>query len=372
MYFRLFLATTTALGLLSSVAYADSNETYLTQTGNLNAATILQDGRQNRAGKPAAGAMVQNGDNNIIFIDQTGPSSPPNPKHSRSRASVGEDGNGVDQIGDNNRLQIIQVTTTTNWATSVGEVQQTANGVSGLEVTNDVSVNQNDPDGRSSTVLRIRQTYTGDGTIAGDRNLVTIDQTGGSQAIGRLTNSGSRGAYQNGVGNTIDVDQAGSLNGINFVSQTGAYNIATLNQNGTSNVIFNTIQTGDNNDANISQTGNNNLLSSLTQTGFTGGLGNTASLSFSGNNNGQGTFSAQVGSLGLAEATVLQQGDDNDLSYSVIGGGNLYAFSQVGNSNTTTGTVSGDNNQMAVLQNGDSNNSSASQTGTGNRISVTQ
>ena len=66
----------------------------------------------------------------------------------------------------------------------------------------------------------------------------------------------------------------------------------------------------------------------------------------------------------------MQNGANNDLSFSVNGNSTRYGFVQLGDYNDVSGATSGDNNEVAVMQNGSHNVSDFTQTGDNNDLGV--
>lgn len=395
MKLKLTLATATALGLLVAAASADNNWASVNQRGdgnsadvtqsstgsnnqtrilqgqasapgNNNIAIVDQDGTGNLAGfqnyGDSAWTLRQYGHNNLIDIEQDGRNNEVG-QDNGSRYG-GRSGNvnfggavGVQQTGSRNILKVEQSNAAQTYSeNAVGAVRQTAD-INATETTNEINIVQEPSivtgvNGPRHYVGFVKQTNTGPGTSAALKNLVDINQTGG----GHPNPTGKDGNHvynvtQNGTANSADLDQHGHTNRIRTVSQAGTLNEAT-----------------------VSQTGFNNNVASITQDNSGGGtLGNTISMTFNGDLNGNGSFgTGPAGALGLAQATVGQLGDDNLVDYDVTGNSNLFAFNQVGDGNTIDGEVNGNGNQVAIAQIGGNNTSVFTQTGGGNNLGVSQ
>lgn len=325
----------------------DDNRAFLTQLGESNLATILQDGNNNTAGytvySSSYGDMVQNGNNNTLHIDQTSNGNQVANNSSNAR---------VKQIGNYNLIDIDQLAhgSTGTRVNRVTRVEQASSG-SASQLTNMLTVTQEGFDGEDpsttndnyaeSWVRAVLQTHS-----TGAANELTINQAGGTY----------------NAGNTVYL-----------ALQDGSGNVGNVEQTGTSNMLTTLSQLGDANSATVTQTGSSNLVVALTQdnTG-SGALGNSATLNFTGDSNGVGSFSGLASSLSLGVAEVSQLGDDNLVSYTVDGNSNLFGFEQIGDGNSSVATVTGNDNQAAISQNGNNNDAPFTQLGDNNNIAVSQ
>lgn len=359
MKLKITLATATAMGVLMGAAgAADNNSAYIDQSGSTNNALILQSGSGNHAGDNSAKNRIQQtGDNNDLKITQSG-----------SSARVGTGGNfgsqnlGVDQLGDYNRLEILQT-----GSGSVNTVQQNSQGATAVPsgVVNEAIVKQLNGNG-STLVSRIDQTYTGNATTDA-KNLVTIDQnatgTGPRVGGGGSTGDQSGGVFQTGFANTIDIDQIGRYDRTNEVRQSGSENSFTVLQQYSNTGGFNGneftlgTQTGIANVASLTHAGARNFTALVQQDNSAGGsVGNDAVVSLTGDSNGFGGLSRAAAAAGASSSSVVQLGDENDVSYIVTGNDNQYGFYQDGTLNKATNiVVNGSGNELGVYQEGTNN-----------------
>ena len=409
MRLKIVLSTATALGLVVAVtgAYA-GNSTAVNQNGSDNSALILQDGDLNRAGTSQYGVgqydIYQNGNDNTLSISQSGNgngigtnnslyygvgfSTPLDrrPASTGFRTQLGGNpyGHGVDQYGSFNSLTVTQVEGSSYAdGNAIGTVQQNA-ALTATVTTNSLTITQDNGDGGAlapvpypgpqtyNYVGQVWQDNTGAGTSLSETNTAVVAQhTDGLEGY----NHGNRVDFltQVGTGNNTDILQLGLDHVINDTKQTGANNTADFDQTGSNNWVGTAYQTGDNNYAKVEQNGIGNELVSLNQdnTG-SGSIGNSATLTFDGNDNGTGSFTGDALGISLGEATVNQLGDNNLLAYNVTGNTNLFAFSQIGDTNVIDGTVNGNGNQVAIAQLGNGNNATFTQIGNFNNLGVSQ
>ena len=392
MNLKMALAVGTAVGLLATGAQADSNLSRIIQAGTGNTANVDQAGKNNVAGSPsyANHALNQNGNNNTIDISQTGSGnrvgSENNSLPGSSYTAVpsgwgfgiiyGLLNDGVDQIGSKNTLEITQANPATQYEGNiVGTVKQTSL-LAASAAANSATITQNAP-GSSGYARNVVGEVIQDNT-GGAVNDVDITQTGANyynnNRIVRVT--------QKGTGNDFDATQTGEGNLLTLAEQKGAggtggsnNKIAVSQTGGNDNLFGSLSQIGDNNYLSATAIGSGNQLVSVSQNNSGAGtVGNSATLSFTGLNNGVGMLTGDAATVGVTLATVNQLGDNNQLSYLVTGNSNLYGFNQIGNTNSITGTVTNsNNNQVAVYQNGASNTAVFAQSGGGgNNAGITQ
>ncbi len=404
----LVLGTALALLAATGVAYAGSNETYLDQLGNGNSASTGQDSAAvvgNQAGI-ASDSMKQTGDNNSLAITQSGDEN----KVGTHWNSGSNKGLGVDQNGDRNSITIDQ----SKNQNAVYEVQQT--GAAGATSQQNMLTITQKTDGNAygaNSVVSVNQTNTGG--VAANANTIEILQTdlhtgpGANNGIGRPNANGlAGGIIQEGSGLGVTVNQVGRHNKIFSIDQYGTGTPSngttiTINQSGAAgngsdgvdNAVRKVVQGTDvlgvsDSTVAINQYGSRNYIGLVSQTG---GDGNHANLTFAGNDNGgsgnvgnngtAGSFTALgvanslATSGGLSESEVIQTGAGNNISYTVTGNENLFAFSQIGSGNTIDGTVgdtsASSSNEVAILQNSSGNTASFSQTGAGsNNLAIHQ
>ncbi|MCY0094037.1 hypothetical protein [Hoeflea ulvae] len=408
MKLKIVLSTATALGLIAGLtaAYA-GNSTAVNQNGTDNSAMVLQDGDLNRAGTSAYGVgqydIYQNGNDNTLSITQRGNgngigtnnslyynvgfATPTDrrPASTSFRTQLGGNpyGHGVDQYGSFNALTVTQVEGSSySDGNAIGTVQQNA-ALSATVTTNALTITQDNGDGGAlapvaypgpqtyNYVGQVWQDNTGAGTSLSETNTAVIAQhTLGANGY----DHGNRVDFltQVGTGNNTNILQLGLDHVINETEQDGANNAADFDQTGTNNWIGTAHQFGSFNYAKVEQNGSGNELVSLSQDNGAGSIGNSATLIFNGNDNGTGSFTGDALAVGLTEATVVQLGDDNMLTYTVTGDTNVFAFSQIGNTNVIDGTVTGNGNQVAIAQLGNGNTTNFTQTGNFNVLGVNQ
>nr|WP_319512951.1 hypothetical protein [uncultured Cohaesibacter sp.] len=217
---RLALLATAATGVLTvaGLAYAANNEAYIEQSGSDNTASIDQtnSGVETTGNKFGSSTLTvrQEGDLNSINSIQSGDSN-----------SIGLQGDGVDQLGANNEIEIWQ-TSDSNTIGSVQQIESTATGADG------------------SNYLRVKQ-QVGDNNVVGT---VTQETTadGNNRAILRQDGSNNRiksvNQYNNGDGeNNAVVRITGDSNGTNdtltgYALESGASG-STISQSGSDNTI---------------------------------------------------------------------------------------------------------------------------------------
>jgi hypothetical protein len=367
------------VALASTVAaQAASNNVSLGQTGVTNTITITQTGLGNSVGADDSSLLLnQDGRSNTVDITQTG--------WTNTVAAVVRfalttpyfvPANGINQIGNFNSLLLNQTDTASSGFNTIEAIyQQASDGFAML--SNFIDVVQTGDGGTGAAqhfIGEIVQINNSPGMAA---NSVSVTQSGGGAGIG---NSIER-IRQRGDGNILDVIQAALSNMIGIVSQIGSGNDAVISQatNG-GNVVSSVMQTGDLNEVNIAESGIGNYVETLTQDNAGVAIsGNTSKITLAGDDNGGdglgglGTFATAVRTIGVFQATVLQIGDDNDLSYAVSASssGSQYGFMQDGDGNGIIGNVEGIGNEAGVRQTGDDNNVSFSQKGNVNAVAVT-
>ncbi len=102
-------------------------------------------------------------------------------------------------------------------------------------------------------------------------------------------------------------------------------------------------------------------------------LGNSLTLEVLGDGNGDaGAFAGSALRAGLKPGRLLQQGQGNAMSVSLLGDANLFAATQMGTGNRLTGAITGTANQAAILQTGHANVAAFTQTGQGNTLGIVQ
>lgn len=404
MKLRIVLATGTALGLMMStgvVFAAGGNQTYLTQTGNDQDATIVQSGgSNNRVGSSGSPFLQQNGagnGNNVLTIDQN-TANAGSGNVATGYQSGTDNSADIDQNGSNSSVNLTQSgalngsVSSSTWSNNPGDGDHIVQDSTASYST--VNVQQSNYVGADrGSIINIGQ--------GGYNNHVTATQT---------ANSGQASAARNDLwirqgttqpdlwgwtfGNpfwtaayavsnsTITVNQnAGDLSGVNY---------ATLGQGNGSGDVMNVTQSGASNSVDANQVGGSNTFNS--QQYSTNG---NAGWNFVGGESGwpDSSFNPLTGTNGDFRP-ITQWGDGNTyISYQ--SGSDLWAFgNQIGNynylNNTQTGTQNklwtsqigdlnsiystqaGDNNVTTVSQSLNSNLSSTSQNGSNNIATVTQ
>lgn len=411
---KLLLTSTTALGLSMTVALADGNVAVLDQQDAGNSALVTQSGNNNQAGS-AGDAMVQRGgtaaagfnsltilqssDNNQIGLTNGGVDQLANKTSNQNTASLTQSGGGSNVIGGVSQLGLTGPGSGANANTLTVLQDGTSNNLSVVEQEgkgNDRNTATVTMSGTGDNIDLVKQRVSNNGS--GD-NKLTITMGGTGNGIGDFTSGGAAdlsGAtaanfvqalatrtFANviitGSGNLVGTQQSGKTNTVGTLDVSGTNNQLGAVQNGDLNVIAVAAVTGNDNNIGVQQLGTTNL-ASVTNAGdrnafFVGqnGVSNDANVMITGNDNGQANaFSGAAGSLGLASGIFSQAGDDNVVSFDLLGDFNAFAVSQNGNSNGATATVTGNSNQMAVLQSGNNNSAFATQTGNGNNAGISQ
>lgn len=364
---KIVFASATALGLLMATgAFADSNTAVVDQgkigspvTGNtasinqsggsLNTSKIMQNGTGNSADVTQAGGLRNDVGTFVFpgwddptttarrtaygFIYQNGNSNEFTVLQTQNGSSVGGAG-GVTQTGNENVVSITQKGGVNNLYAgvggSVGAVNQTASG-SATHLTNKLTVSQG---GASLNAYADLPANSSDYNYAIE-TIGTVNQTNTGGAANKLTLTQKGGTYNAG-------------NNIVSVTQSGVDNTGSVTQQG----------------------GRRNYLALLSQTGS----GNDATLTFTGERNGSGgasfTSAAALAS-GVTQARAIQDGANDQLTYTATGNDNLYGFSQtIGSNNEIFGTTTGNTSEVGVNQAGGGNFTGFTQNGITNLLGV--
>ncbi|MEX5562435.1 hypothetical protein SM764_03350 [Pseudophaeobacter sp. 1A16562] len=355
-----FLVATTALTLSMSVAaHADDNKAFLEQIGSDNSASVDQSlGNTNQAGgvqggSTAAGnAMLQDGNNNALNIVQSGDDN-------FIGVSRSGNGNGVTQTGNDNSATVTQSSVTN----VVNVIEQTANSFFG-STGNELTITQSSV---GSTPRDVGGPLSGDGNLLTAVRQTSIGPVKNSVTVSQNVNVANTSRYtRNQIGgNQVQNENAGlifedsNLNqGNNGIVQVGSGNMANLTQDGTRNFIQLVDQRGGSNQATATQNGAFNMIATIDQDGgLFGGFNNSANVSQSGFGNGRdGLTLPNAGSVGATSSSVIQNGDDNSVTYSAQGDSNEFGFTQIGTFNTVGSVlITGSGNQTAGYQAGVSN-----------------
>ncbi len=361
--FKSALLGATALTAVASASYAaGGNESYTNQSGNDNTLAIEQIGGNLAGDSSADRTITQSGNDNEIdlFQENLGGTN-----RIGAGAAIGGNpiGQGVDQIGDNNKLDVSQ----SGKSLDVFDIQQT--GGSAVE-SNITTITQT---GSGQTVSNIKQTF--DGYSSSDANEITILQSGSLNLIGN-TSSGPRGdgsgITQIGNGNSTLVNQSGK-----------SQKIYTLKQQDTKSGLGS-------NTATITQSGNDGNLVRLVDQYNYGSLDNTLSITQVSNGNGgngAGLFESSVtknmagvdvtGFISGAspnqhpsQSFAKQTGGGNDLTYSTLGEANKFGFLQAGFSNAINIVSDGIGQEVAIRQTGSDNETFGRQAGSHNSTGI--
>ena len=291
------------------------NYNFISQHGDKNDISILQNGDKNQVAGSGGGLskLLQEGDRNSADITQTGNANMVDKVHQKSTAGAN---------GPTNILTIVQ-----------GRVPDNYYGVPGQDSVYGHAIGGGNYYYNWNTITNVEQTNTG-----GSANTLTLNQKG---AIYYRENRIIH-VVQNGTGNTGTIDQNGILNYSGQFSQIGA-----------------------NNEAHVALNGFGNGGDSSYTAPRTLGAG-----AFSANSPANGMLAGAAGAVGVGQSDVMQNGANNDLSFSVNGNSTRYGFEQLGDYNDVSGATSGDNNEVAVMQNGSHNVSDFTQTGDNNDLGV--
>jgi len=407
---KILFATATAAGiLLAGQAFADPNTLYLTQTGASNQATVQQNAGSggNDVGKAGVPALQQGNGNRFSEIQETGGNFLGGDDDIVAMKQLGN--NNVfgssysNQLAGGDRINSVLQNGDLNWA-SIGR-----NGASSATVgtfnqtgdSNSAQVTQQSGSGNTVTLLQqIGSKNGGPFGPFGPQNPngwgTSILQSGNGNVVAESSIYGSNNNLNTTSAPASSVSQVGNYNGRtssvartrgsdgNFihVTETGDWNnfsvLQGVNTSSTGNQAT-VSQTGSYNGGYVTQYGDDNLVT-VAQLGD----GNTATANFTGNRNGNGSFSV-LGALhqpplplnaNLTQGTIYQDSTGlggNTVTYNVTGSDNLFAMAQIGGSNTITGKVTSGSNEVAVLQTGSSNVTNfVQQGGNANVISVSQ
>ncbi len=359
---KLKLFSATALGLvLATAAYADSNEAYITQSGDSNSAGITQGSGAttgNKAGR-LGDPMSQSGNNNVLTILQEGdagkigvksgtdsyitPDSTPNPQFTITYQGVEQTSSGA----GSNTASLTQDGT----GAEIGELRQTASGSAGGNSTTTDQTGAN-------TLNHIWQTQQA-GAV---NNVIDVTQTGTGNVVDRIDQKASgTGA----AANQITVTMSGTDNGTMDLSGTapfytsrawamGATQSALIQNNygNTNGVAVPGTVSGNIIDLNVAGSGNQ---FGLTQKGSDNVAGFGSQVSLTGADNTFGSYQAGEGNV-ITGVTI--EGDRNDVGIWQIGSTNTATVSMI--------SVGSDDNGLSIAQQGTSNTATVSITGSGN------
>jgi hypothetical protein len=361
------LVTVLAAGGLA-FAQNNDNEAWTAQVGETNSLSIVQTGNRNLAGADTDELLIdQHGSFNVMLIDQFGYDNKVGtvPAEDRLDADIPS---GINQYGNWNTLELRQTNSVLGDFNLVGAVLQQSR-TDNQAIANQLLVVQADgaaaPGSAGHSVEGIRQKNL---QLNATPNSIVINQDGGGLSLGHDYLL----AVQEGAGNLLDSIQSGQSNSIGETWQVGDVNELVLRQSeGVGNELLRVQQYGDLNKSRVTQTGSLNYVDLVYQNNATIAIsGNTVTIVQAGDGNG-GSGLGGIGAfadtgvaklMSVAQATVTQIGDDNDVSYVAYGDVNLFGFWQDGEGNGITGVVGrqgvgqeGLRNEQAVWMEGDDN-----------------
>ncbi|MCP3054447.1 hypothetical protein [Aurantimonas marianensis] len=369
----------------SGIAFAQTNEVYVGQTGETNRIRIDQNGNGNVVGGNADTLrLTQDGLGNVIAIDQTGFGNKV-ATNSRDgvRPSLGLIEIGTGQSGNRNQIIIEQISEFTDAASNVLEaVRQVASASFGRFspfLSNSLTLRQTvaaGPDDATQAVGQVIQINDSAAPFAGVTNVVSITQEGDGSGAGNVLVT----AFQEGSGNSLTTTQSEGGNRIETSRQNGTSNTLTIGQSlGDRNIVVAVDQAGHRNRADLTQAGTENFIENVVQgTAGIASTGNLITLTLAGDGNGgdgrngAGRFALAPASFGVLQASISQFGDGNMISY-VTGAnsdGNLFGFLQDGAGNAITGVVEGAANEAVARQEGEDNALVFEQSGDRNALSA--
>ena len=123
----------------------------------------------------------------------------------------------------------------------------------------------------------------------------------------------------------------------------------------------------------IAVTGEANAFDVLQEAPKGAALGNRLALTVTGNGNGAtSAFTGAAARAALNPGRIVQRGQTNAMTVSLLGDANLFAATQVGTRNSLSAAMIGTGNQAAVLQSGHGNVAAFTQTGHGNTLGIVQ
>ena len=332
---RLAVLATAATGsiAMASLAYAASNEAFIAQSGNNNAASVDQTSAGGTADRNKLGstsdAVLQNGSSNSLDVTQSG-----------SDNAIGLLGDGVDQTGANNSFEALQATDN-NVIGSVQQIESTAAGADGI---NDLRIKQQV--GNANTIGSVLQE-----TSANGENRAILWQDGAGNRIKSVSQN------NNGSGtNNLVIKIEGNGNGTSDTLTNYANNSGV---NGSE-----IIQSGSDNEIKLYVTGDDNQFGA-TQTNLSGGINSINTLKVEGDRN-------ELGVSQIAHSAT----DANTLTIQeIIGDGNSVGVSQQGYG-SNTGTISlgssSDSNWAKLIQQNGATAKITATTGDYNRLSIEQ
>jgi hypothetical protein len=315
------LATTAMFVALTTVATANDNAAFLIQEGTENQALIDQTGASNSALGSGGMVATQIGDANDLLVTQIGGNN-----------VIGQEDEGVVQLGNNNQLDLAQ----RGFDNAIGAVVQRGDG-NRFWTWNNLDVNNNyiariEQDSSGAPGLTnhmgfgIHGNNNGQGTFSGDAAAVGIAEAS---------------MIQIGGGNGADLQVSGDNNTV-AGSQIGNFSTLYYWVNGNDNQTALSYEGEQgNNILGLTLEGDRNTVGMRMRT--TGNTGNYSAFYMSGGNANDNTmFSDQIG-------------DENSIIADVRGSFNDVDTVQVGNQNETVNTIYSDANTLNIMQDGVNN-----------------
>lgn len=311
------------------------NEVWLGQTGGTNVITILQEGRDNRAGADNVFLRLdQDGDENSLVIDQSGASN---------QAGVSDYADvrpsGITQIGRRNAVSIDQ----SNDAFAIdavpfnviGAVYQESLRAFVGEAANSAEIEQSSTTAARHAVGSVVQYNFTEGAFA---NLLRIGQSGGG-----VTGNFVDEVYQEGHTNRAIAIQSNEANTIDQIRQLGEGNsLDTEQRGGRANAIGVVQQSGTDNVSLVRLSGSGNAVERVLQNNEAGSeLRNLVNVVINGRDNG-GEFrsAAALAHEGVARANLTQIGGNNAINVEIDGVENRYGVAQEGDDNEAALSIS--------------------------------
>lgn len=372
----------------AALAQSVSNQAWIGQTGDTNTITVIQTGIGNAAGANAAALEINQGDSgtssahyNTLVINQFGW----NNKAGAIELSDPDAPRGINQLGDRNTAKVFQKNGSDDDANSVGAIYQWSH--TGLAaIANSLDIKQSVLDNDRSASHAIGYVSQANNSVDLGANIVDLLQSGGLAGIGNAIER----VIQLGYGNFAQVVQNLQQNTVGSARQIGNRNeLVALQGEGETNTVVDVAQIGDLNHARISQSGDRNYVASAYQNNEGIAIsGNTLAVTLAGNNNGGdetgglgGFKTDEANAVSVYQGTFSQIGDDNDIRFTVNGGDeNLFGVFQTGDGNgaiiaigRSTGQAAtyASKNETAVVQTGDDNAMSATIIGNKNAVGTT-
>lgn len=360
----------------AAMAQNVSNEVWIGQTGGTNTVTITQTGRTNLAGADNVVLRLnQDGEFNKLSIDQYGWSN------QAGAAPLDNPPRGINQSGDRNEIDIRQHTGRdaedgTNlvgaiWQESPFLLSETANALTIIQ-TEEGELGEVVIDAAAGhSIGTVTQIFDARGASGPNANTASLTQRGGGFGVGNTIGA----LLQEGAGNSFVAIQSGQSNRVHDARQFGTGNDSDIQQNaGEDNLLEYSQQVGIRNISKVHMSGSRNAVQRILQNNQqmgAGAAGNRAKVILKGEGNG-GTGNGGTGdflsdaarNVSAAQANVVQLGDDNDVSITIVGDDNKFGTHQIGEGNGAVLTISAPEGQIALR-----NESATFQIGDDNSVS---